>query len=81
MGFLLEIDDRGAAAGWLLGVLHKPVETTLVWIADTFYPHNHDQAMVFILPVLLSYWLLIGVLLGGVYCLAFRKRGNTEGQT
>ena len=81
MGFLLETSDRSTTAGWLLATLHKPVEAVLGWMATMFYPHNHDQAIVFILPVLLAYWCLIGVLLGVAYGLVFKKGATTEERT
>ncbi|MCX6908373.1 MAG: hypothetical protein NTY01_10065 [Verrucomicrobia bacterium] len=78
MGFLLEKSDRTSTAGWLLNTFHKPAEMALVWIGNTFYPHNRDQGMLFIMPVLLAYWLLIGVLIGCAYCFVFKKRGASE---
>ncbi|MCX6897368.1 MAG: hypothetical protein NT105_01590 [Verrucomicrobia bacterium] len=78
MAVLLEKSDRTSTAGWLLNAFHKPAEMALVWIGNTFYPHNHDEGMIFIMPVLLTYWLLIGVLIGCVYCFAFKRRQHQE---
>jgi len=78
MGFLLEKSDRTSTAGWLLNAFHKPEEMALVWIAHTVYPHSSDAGMIFIMPVLLTYWLLIGMLIGCAYCFVFKKRNHGE---
>jgi formylglycine-generating enzyme required for sulfatase activity len=78
MGFLLEKSDRTSTAGWLLNAFHKPADMAFVWIAHTVYPHSSDAGMIFIMPVLLAYWLLIGVLIGCAYCFVFKNRGASE---
>jgi hypothetical protein len=70
--------DPSSTAGSLFNAFHKPAEMALVWIAHAVYPNSGDAGMIFIMPVLLTYWLLIGVLIGCVYCFVFKSRGASE---
>ena len=72
--FLFGAFERGSLAFRVFWGIHWPETAVVERLTETYYPHNTDQGLVFLVPVHFGYWVIVGVAVAWIYCAARARR-------